>query len=627
MLKIILLCLCSCLLFSKSTTDSLIEEYKKSETKNHKYKILIEIIGKKLLHLDEDSNYYINKAYQIAKQVNDKERIADLDVIYAKYLKIFGNYSKSYEYLHKAKSYYEKTNNKRKIAVTYLGFGETYRVSGDLRQSLNVLAKAERVFSELKDTLELAKVYNQVASVNYEYSNTEGMEKAKKFAELSLELIKNKKNTIELIVSNLNVLGAAIAGLGDFEKAERYLRESYSNLTPELENTYKPLILIHISQTYLERKNYKSALRYGLESYYFTKKTGLKLYLFWIESILSDLYADIGDYKNAYFFRNESNNHYGSIYSEKQRHNMMKIKYDYEKRIKENEIQKNNTIHTYQLLACLVSIIFLIVLVWVFYSKQQVLKKKNNQISEANEKLNEMNVTKDKFFSIIAHDLKGPLYTFSSSMNMLNEDYDNLSDNDRKEFISSIFESSKTLNRLLENLLTWSMSQRGTISYEPSVYNLSKLTETAIAFVNQRSEQKNIKIIKDINPDISVFVDENMILTTIRNLLSNAIKFSYPETNVRIKAMVEENSNINEKPEFVVISVEDNGTGMDNDKLNKIFSLKSTESSKGTAGEAGTGLGLVLCKEFIEKHGGTIRAESKINSGTSFIFKLPLGSS
>jgi len=306
---------------------------------------------------------------------------------------------------------------------------------------------------------------------------------------------------------------------------------------------------------------------------------------------------------------------------------MMKIKYDYEKRIKENEIQKNNTIHTYQLLACLVSIIFLIVLVWVFYSKQQVLKKKNNQISEANEKLNEMNVTKDKFFSIIAHDLKGPLYTFSSSMNMLNEDYDNLSDNDRKEFISSIFESSKTLNRLLENLLTWSMSQRGTISYEPSVYNLSKLTETAIAFVNQRSEQKNIKIIKDINPDISVFVDENMILTTIRNLLSNAIKFSYPETNVRIKAMVEENSNINEKPEFVVISVEDNGTGMDNDKLNKIFSLKSTESSKGTAGEAGTGLGLVLCKEFIEKHGGTIRAESKINSGTSFIFKLPLGSS
>jgi len=624
MLKIILLFLCSSLLFSKSTTDSLIEEYKKSGSESHKYKILLEIIEKKFYNLDEDNNYYINKAYQIANQENDKERIADLDIIYAKYLKIFSNYSKSYEYLGRAKDYFEKTNNKQKIAVTYLGFGETYRVSGDLKQSLNVLAKAVSIFSELKDTFGLAKAYNQIASVNYEFSNLTGMEASKKSAELSLELIKNKINTRELLVSNLNILGAATAGLGDFEKAEEYLRESYNKLTPELENTYKPLILIHISQTYLERKDYKTALRYGIESYNFTKITGLKLYLFWIENILSNLYADMGDYKNAYFFRNESNNHYGSIYSEKQRQAMMKIKYDYEKRIREHENQKENTIQKYQLLFYSVLIVFLAGLVWLFYLRQKTLKKKNNQISDANDKLNELNATKDKFFSIIAHDLKGPVSTFSSSMNMLNTEYDKLNDIDKKEFIGSIYDSSKTLYRLLENLLTWSMTQSGTIRYEPGEYNLTKLTETAIAFVSQQAEQKKVKIINEINSDITVFIDENLILATIRNLLSNALKFSYSGSKIIIKAIEKHKSIINGKTEFIEVSVEDNGTGMDDDTLNKLFKLKSTDSNTGTAGEKGTGLGLVLCKEFIEKHGGAVRVESKINSGTRFIFTLPL---
>ncbi|MCL5992382.1 MAG: tetratricopeptide repeat protein, partial [Bacteroidetes bacterium] len=281
------------------------------------------IIEQKLLNLDEDNFNYINKAYQIVNKEKDKERIADLDIIYSKYLKIFGNYSKSYEHLQKAKSYFEKTNNKHKTAVTYLGFGETYRVSGDLKQSLIVLAKAERIFSELKDTLGLAKAYNQIASVNYELKKSAEFEKAKKYAELSLELIKNRKNTRELFVNNMNILGAVSTALGDYKKAEEYLNSAFNNLTPELENIYKPLILIHFSQTYLSMKDYNSALRYAIESYKITKKTGLKLYLFWIESILSDLYADMGVYEKAYFFRNESNNHYQSIYGEKQRQRMM----------------------------------------------------------------------------------------------------------------------------------------------------------------------------------------------------------------------------------------------------------------------------------------------------------------
>lgn len=624
MQKIILLILFSCLLYSKSQTDSLIDEYKKNVNENHQYKILLEIINKKFYNLDEDNNYYIHKAYQIARKENSKEKIADLDIIYAKYLKIFGNFSKSYEYLQKANTYFKKTKNKKKIALTYLGLGETYRVSSDYKQSLAVLDKAVKIYSRLKDTLGLAKAYNQIASVNYQLRNSAEMEKGRKYAELSLELIKNRKNTSELKVSGLNILGSINGGLGHYNKAEEYLLEALRNLTPELENTYKPLILIHLSQVFSDRKDYKTALKYGLESYNFTKKTGLVIYLFWIESIISDLYADIGDFKNAYFFRNESNNHYSSVYTEKQRQAMLKIKYDYEKKLKENEIQKNNKIIIYQICIYSIILLFLVVLVWIYYSRHKSLKKINIQITDANEKLNELNATKDKFFSIIAHDMKGPVSTFSSSMNMLNMEYDELNDNEKKEFIGSIYESSKTLNRLLDNLLTWSMSQRGTLRYEPSEYNLSLLIDTAIAFVSLQAKQKNIKVIKEANPVIKVFVDENMILTTIRNLISNGIKFSNSGTNIRVVAKIEEGNKIPGSQDYVEISVEDSGTGMEDDTLNKLFKLKSNASITGTAGEIGTGLGLVLCKEFVEKHGGSIRVESKIKKGSKFIFTIPV---
>ncbi|MBI5326484.1 MAG: tetratricopeptide repeat-containing sensor histidine kinase [Ignavibacteriae bacterium] len=609
-------------LFSLSPTDSLIGVYNNTNNSHIKYKILGEIIELKFYNLEADNSIYLHKAFEIAKKENNKEKIADMNLKYAKYLKIFGYYSKSYEYLHYSEEYYKKTNNKSKLASTYLGFGETYRVSSDLVKSIEVLIKAEKIYKELKDTLGLAKAYNQIASVKYEFKNRDDFENAINYAKQSLKLIENYSNTMELQISNLNIIGSATAALGEYKTGEYYLNEALRTLTPELEKVYKPLILIHLSQTCYARNDYKSALNYGLASYYSVKKSGLKLYLFWIESILSDLYADIGNFEKAYFFRNESNNHYGEIYNEKQRTAMLRIKFDYEKRLEDKEIQKEIVVQRHRLYSILLFAVFLTGLLILLYSRQRTLKKKNIQISETNEMLNELVATKDKFFSIIAHDLKGPVSAFSSSMNMLKKDFDKMDDNEKKEFIYSIDKSSKILYKLLENLLTWSMSQRGIIRYEPSDYNLSYLTGTAVAFVSNQSGKKNIEIISNVNPEINVYVDENTIITTFRNLLSNAIKFSYSGSKVFINANYKTAEK--DKIEYAEITLEDKGTGIEEDKLSKLFNLRTSTSNSGTEGELGTGLGLVLCKEFIEKNGGTIRVESKINKGTRFIITLPL---
>ncbi|MCX7737375.1 MAG: hybrid sensor histidine kinase/response regulator [Candidatus Kapabacteria bacterium] len=245
------------------------------------------------------------------------------------------------------------------------------------------------------------------------------------------------------------------------------------------------------------------------------------------------------------------------------------------------------------------------------------LKAYNQELNEAEKKLIELNNSKDKFFSIVAHDLKNPFHGFMRLTEVMLVDFDELSKEEIKSYLLEIHSSAEKLYKLLENLLTWSRVQIGQIPYEPELIELHDLFDSAILLYKENAKSKKIKIQNKLIKGEKVFADKNMLDAVIRNLLSNAIKFTNIEGNIDIYS---ENENIDN---MLKIVIQDDGIGIKSEDLAKIFRLDYQIIRNGTANEKGTGLGLLLSKELIEKNYGKLELESIEGLGTRSIIYLP----
>ena len=237
-------------------------------------------------------------------------------------------------------------------------------------------------------------------------------------------------------------------------------------------------------------------------------------------------------------------------------------------------------------------------------------------IEQTNQELSKLNSEKDKFFSIIAHDLRSPFQGFLSLTEMMADKGEEFSHDDFVEFSKNLNKAAQNLYRLLENLLAWSQVKNGTIDFIQKDFDLSTIVLQNIDTFNQRAKQKGITIIEEIDHEQKVFADDKMISSVLRNLISNAVKFTKKDGQVTIKAKTVSNGKIE-------ISVEDTGIGISERLANNLFKIDEKVGRKGTDGELSTGLGLLLCKEFVEKHGGKIWVESEEGKGSKFIFTLP----
>ncbi len=244
------------------------------------------------------------------------------------------------------------------------------------------------------------------------------------------------------------------------------------------------------------------------------------------------------------------------------------------------------------------------------------LSKKNILIAADREELKVLNQTKDKFFSIIAHDLRSPIGTMSEMLTIINTSFkDELSDSMLKIF-KVLNDSAKNTFSLIENLLTWSRSQSGAIRFSPQKINLFEIIKNNINLNLYSAQDKNITIENRIDREIFVYVDFSMIDAVVRNLLNNAVKYTFDNGVIVISHSFLENK--------VKVSISDSGIGMSNETVGNLFKPNSSRIVKiGTKGEKGTGLGLVLCKEFIEKNEGEIWVESSEGNGSTFYFTLP----
>jgi len=251
--------------------------------------------------------------------------------------------------------------------------------------------------------------------------------------------------------------------------------------------------------------------------------------------------------------------------------------------------------------------------------QSEELNAQKEQLERSNSKLQTLNSTKDRFFSIIAHDLKNPFFAITSLAEIIINEYNEMPDDEKIQLVQLIKLSAQKTFSLFENLLHWARTQTNQIRFNPQIFDIRTLIEENIKFIEITADGKNITIKNSITTCYPILADKDMVNLVLRNLLSNAIKFTINGGSITLHC-----ENISDK--FIKISVEDNGVGMDDETINKLFKIDHHVSTTGTAGETGTGLGLIVCKEFIEMNGGEISIVSKPNKGSSFSFTVPKAS-
>jgi len=250
---------------------------------------------------------------------------------------------------------------------------------------------------------------------------------------------------------------------------------------------------------------------------------------------------------------------------------------------------------------------------------QKTILKKNMIIEQDKRKLEALNLTQNKLFSIIAHDLRSPFNNILSLSELLADKVTTTDKSDSAEFVDLINATAKNTLSLLENLLNWAKSQTGELGFNPKKFNLSNVISEIIELKMSQAKAKNISLSFSITETIEINSDENILGTILRNLISNAIKFTDQGGHIEVVATTKEHE--------VEISISDDGVGMNRETIRKIFDLSTNVTSRGTANENGSGLGLVLCKEFVKKLDGHLQVESEEGKGSNFKIILPLNSS
>ncbi|MDD2305656.1 MAG: tetratricopeptide repeat-containing sensor histidine kinase [Prolixibacteraceae bacterium] len=347
---------------------------------------------------------------------------------------------------------------------------------------------------------------------------------------------------------------------------------------------------------------------------------------------LSEVYQKKGDYKHALEYRILSSQYNDSITEKQKLDQIANLEKQYETEKKQNEIirlqaqqdltdvqlQKNRQLKILGFVTAALLLIFVFYVLIRYYDKiklNQLLEQKNKTIEQSENELKVLNASKNKFFSIIAHDLKNPFHTVMGYSWLLSKDYEHFTEDERRKFASDIHHSTNNIFRLLQNLLEWSRSQTGRLIFSPRNIEFKKIIENSVSVLRSLAEQKNIEIKIEYDNDLILFADPLMIETVLRNLINNAIKFTPENGLIEVSAI--------QITDQISICVKDSGIGISEEDARNLFQIDSTVKRKGTNNEDGSGLGLILCKEFVYKNNGTIWVNSSPGVGSSFYFTIP----
>ncbi len=492
-------------------------------------------------------------------------------------------FRESIDYYQKAIAINEKLGNNFNLSMNYGNLGASYkelkeydRAEAALKKSLEISAAGQLLQDVARAQMNLANLYKHMSQ----------FQRAEQYYLASLETCRQQKLDFGVMLNSLNI-GELYLRLGENTKAKNYLLTAL-DLAQAMQQL-KMIETIYEKLTEAEEKsgNFQLALAYH------------KLHLS-IKDSLQQMY-------NKQFI------------------NDLQTKYETQKKDAENKFLKkenldniriirNQRITGFAILAGLILALLLAMVIFRSRKRMKVINSKlhelNNQIIQQNKQLEETNATKDKLFSLIAHDLRSPFNSMMGFLKFLIDEFDSITEEERIKIFESLYAQTTNTYGLLENLLQWAMNQRGKMKFNPEQVDLNKVVEEESVFLKSRLEKKHIEFTHVLPANLSVWGDTTMIRTIIRNILNNAIKFTSGGGKIDLSAKVE--------TDHLMLCIRDNGVGISQQGVDAILNKSEFTSTSGTDNEKGTGLGLIIVKDFIAMNHATLRIESKPGEGSTF---------
>lgn len=524
---------------------------------------------------------YFNVSSQMQHKLGDKSgeafSINNIGLIY----KAFEFYDKANDAFNKSLALMTEANNKRGISFCLNNIGEIFYLRNNYDSALYYINKSMDIDKELGIKKGVAEGYGSIGNV---YLKQKKYPIALENFQKSLQLNKEISNKEGICIS-LNNLGNAYYLTGNATKALESELQALKvareiNARGEFVSIYQ-----NLANSYSKTGNYQEAYKYS------------KMYFDLNDSLFDEKIAmKIAEAQ----FRN------------------LELKRDKEIELlkKDNELQdqklNQRKIINYAFLS---SFILASILVLVLYRSNRQKNIDNKKLIDSEKRQKELNMTKDKFFSIIGHDLRGPLNSLSGLGSILKNYGHTFSEAEIREFAFRMESAIGHLNSLLENLLHWSRNQMGKIQFEPEEFELNEIVKETLLTLDGNIREKQLLVLNNVDSSTNIIADKNMIRFIIRNLLSNAIKYTPVGKKIYIETEFNEST--------IEVKIVDTGVGMREEDIAKLFRIDVQYSTLGTANERGTGLGLILCKDFAEKNGGRIIINSEVGKGSTFSFTVP----
>ncbi len=504
------------------------------------------------------------------------------------------------------------------LADIYSEISTCYTQSGD---SENALLYSSKAINMLRGTNRRQVLAINLLNTGYDYYLTHNYDSAEAYYNESESIFLDIGMTLGLayIVGNRALV---YWKRGDTESAKRDLTKTIQMLKPLDDRFGISDYYNQLGNIYLEENQLDKATTYLMKGLELAKSEGLKEQVRDASRLLFLTYEGKGNYEEAVAYQTQYYAYKDSIRNLESTQKLANLRTAFEVGQKQAEVdlllEQKRSNQIIIITGGIILVIFICLLVLIYlYSKSK--SKLNKQLQEQKNSLLVLNQTKDRFFSIISHDLRGPVNALNGlvtvTRHMINDD----KNEDRlPEMVGRMEDAIGRLVKLLDNLLNWALQQRGHFPFAPEKLSLALLLEEVIEMFGDMATYKNISIDHQIGDSINLYTDKNATSTILRNLINNAIKFTPEGGNISISAKKDPNG------QFALVQIKDNGVGIDEKKLKNLFKLNEKISTKGTSGESGLGLGLQLVVEFVEINKGKIDVESQLGKGTTFNILLPL---
>lgn len=565
---------------------------------------------------------YFNRAYELGEKHDDKGLMLNGLINKGIVLNQLTQYAEALDCIKKALELNKIAGDESTRASLLNNLGNIHIELKQFKSAIKYFNEALQLYLSLDDSEGVGGCHNNLGEVYLKLGDVDAA--LKSYGSL-LNYAGGVRDSALIAMAYVNI-GKAYQHKQVHLKAVSYFERALKIMANYKDPSLEAEAYLYLAKALLASMRYVQAEAYLNKSIEITQRIDDKLTLAECYNTKSDLFARQGSYRDALDYKGLYVDLKDTITDEQALVNSARMEAVYnliEKEAIISKLEKDNiskeedlariketrTLYLGISVALFGCIIFMILL-------YRLRRRTSLQLKEKNKELAQLNATKDKFFSIIAHDLKSPFSSLMGFAEMLCLHAETKNTKEVFEYAQVIHNSTKRLLGLVENLLQWSRTQLGTTEYKPMQIDVSIHTHNIVSLLRMNAEEKDIVISPKVEKDLVAWADLNLFSTVLRNLISNAIKFSRVGSVIYVAAK--------KKSDMIEVAVSDSGVGIRQENLEKLFQVDTAFSTKGTFNEKGTGIGLVLCKEFVEINKGTIVAESELEKGSTFTFTLPL---